>query len=61
MPGDAPILIEQTAEFYRRVALKANDEILVRACLLLAAAQLERLDGAAKKDAPPKAVNDDTH
>ena len=41
--GEKPeYLIVQSPEFYFRVARSANDEVLLRACLMLAARQIER-------------------
>jgi hypothetical protein len=40
---DPDFFIEHTPEYYRHVATNAHDEVLVRLCLLLAAAELAEL------------------
>lgn len=42
-PENQPIcFVVRSPEFYRRVATQANDEALIRACLLLAADDIDR-------------------
>lgn len=38
-----------TPAFYRRVALKSDDDTLVRTCLLLASKQIKKTNGIRRK------------